>query len=98
MKKKIRIFIMLQVMVLLLNINWVNCYAQTQVISLTQEQQNNSKDIVDIASEDGRFKTLVTALKASGLVDTVKVKAHLQYLHLRMMPLQSFHKIQSMIF
>ncbi|ETI90535.1 MAG: Beta-Ig-H3/fasciclin [Clostridium butyricum DORA_1] len=72
MKKKIRIFIMLQVMVLLLNINWVNCYAQTQVISLTQEQQNNSKDIVDIASEDGRFKTLVTALKASGLVDTLK--------------------------
>ncbi|WP_455794986.1 fasciclin domain-containing protein [Clostridium butyricum] len=47
------------------------CY-QTQVISLTQEQQNNSKDIVDIASEDGRFKTLVTALKASGLVDTLK--------------------------
>jgi transforming growth factor-beta-induced protein len=31
-------------------------------------------DIVDIAVQDGRFKILVTALKAAGLVDTLKGK------------------------
>lgn len=30
------------------------------------------KDIVDIAVEDGRFTTLVTAVQAAGLVDTLK--------------------------
>lgn len=72
MKKKIRILIALPIMVLLLNIMGVNCYAHAQVVYLAQEQQNNSKDIVDIASGDNRFKTLVTALKAAGLVDTLK--------------------------
>jgi uncharacterized surface protein with fasciclin (FAS1) repeats len=72
MKKKIRILIALPVMVLLFNIMGVNCYAHAQVTYLADKQQNNSKDIVDIASEDNRFKTLVTALKAAGLVDTLK--------------------------
>ena len=31
-----------------------------------------SRDIVDIAVEDGRFTTLVTAVQAAGLVDTLK--------------------------
>jgi transforming growth factor-beta-induced protein len=31
-----------------------------------------SRDIVDIAVEDGRFTTLVTAVEAAGLVDTLK--------------------------
>jgi uncharacterized surface protein with fasciclin (FAS1) repeats len=31
-----------------------------------------SQDIVDIASEDDRFETLVTALNAAGIVDTLK--------------------------
>jgi uncharacterized surface protein with fasciclin (FAS1) repeats len=31
-----------------------------------------SKDIVDIAVADGRFETLVTAVKAAGLVETLK--------------------------
>lgn len=30
------------------------------------------KDIVDIAAEDGRFTTLVAAVQAAGLVDTLK--------------------------
>ena len=40
----------------------------------TQEMMNDeavSKTIVDIAVEDGRFGTLVTALQAAGLVDTL---------------------------
>lgn len=31
-----------------------------------------AKDIVDIAADDGRFTTLVTAVKAAGLVETLK--------------------------
>jgi uncharacterized surface protein with fasciclin (FAS1) repeats len=31
-----------------------------------------SKDIVDVAAGNGNFKTLVTAVKAAGLVDTLK--------------------------
>lgn len=33
-----------------------------------------SKDIVDVAAANGGFKTLVTAVKAAGLVDTLKGK------------------------
>lgn len=32
----------------------------------------NDKDIVQIATDDGRFNTLVEALKSAGLVDTLK--------------------------
>ena len=32
----------------------------------------NDKDIVQIATDDGRFNTLVAALKSAGLVDTLK--------------------------
>ncbi len=35
-------------------------------------QEEPQKDIVDIAVEDGRFTTLVTALEAADLVDTLK--------------------------
>lgn len=73
MKKKIGIVITLAMMVLLLNIIGLNGYAHAQVTNLSQEaQQDKSKDIVDIAIGDSRFKTLVTALKAAGLVDTLK--------------------------
>lgn len=73
MKKKIRMLIALPIMVLLLNFMGFNCYANAQCTYLAQEQQqNNSKDIVDIAIGDNRFKTLVTALKAAGLIDTLK--------------------------
>ena len=48
--------------------------APTPQPELTQEMVNDeavSKTIVDIAVEDGRFGTLVTALQAAGLVDTL---------------------------
>lgn len=35
-------------------------------------EPQKTKDIVDIAVNDGRFKTLVTALNAAGLVETLK--------------------------
>jgi uncharacterized surface protein with fasciclin (FAS1) repeats len=37
-------------------------------------EEQRVKDIVDIAVGDGRFKTLVAAVKAAGLVDTLKGK------------------------
>lgn len=43
-------------------------------IEKLEEDKETSKDIVDIAESDGRFKTLVAALKAAGLVDTLKGK------------------------
>ncbi|SHJ24112.1 Uncaracterized surface protein containing fasciclin (FAS1) repeats [Clostridium cavendishii DSM 21758] len=75
MKKKIRIVIALTVIISLFNIIGLNCYANSQVKNLSQkEQQGKEQDIVDIASSDSRFKTLVTALNAAGLVDTLKGK------------------------
>ena len=62
-------------MVLMFNIISVSFYANAQVTNFVQkERQDTSKDIVDIASGDSRFKTLVSALKAAGLVDTLKGK------------------------
>jgi uncharacterized surface protein with fasciclin (FAS1) repeats len=73
MKKKTRTLITLSIMALLLNFVGINCYAKPQNDNLPQTQQQSvSKDIVDIAIEDSRFTTLVTALKAAGLVDTLK--------------------------
>ena len=38
----------------------------------SRNENNNPGDIVDIAVEDGRFTTLVTALEAADLVSTLK--------------------------
>jgi uncharacterized surface protein with fasciclin (FAS1) repeats len=38
----------------------------------SKEVKEAAKDIVEIALSDGRFKTLTSALKAAGLVDTLK--------------------------
>ena len=44
--------------------------APTQMVEV-EDSMEVSKTIVDIAVEDGRFGTLVTALQAAGLVDTL---------------------------
>jgi hypothetical protein len=44
-------------------------------------------DIVDIAIGAGSFKTLVTAVQAASLVETLKALARLQSLHQMTMPL-----------
>jgi len=73
MKKKTKTLIALSIMALLLNFVGLNCYAHPQSNKMPQDQQQTiSKDIVDIAVGDSRFTTLVTALKAAGLVDTLK--------------------------
>lgn len=73
MKKKCSIIVTLVIMLSFIQTGQLNCYAYPEVQSAAQKQDaNQSKDIVDIASSDGRFKTLVTALKAAGLVDTLK--------------------------
>lgn len=40
----------------------------------TKKAEPAAKDIVDLAAGDARFSTLVTAVKAAGLVDTLKGK------------------------
>lgn len=73
MKKKFSIVVTMVVMLSFIQTIQPYCYAYSEVQSVAQKQDaNQSKDIVDIASSDGRFKTLVTALKAAGLVDTLK--------------------------
>jgi uncharacterized surface protein with fasciclin (FAS1) repeats len=46
--------------------------ALTAGMSVAGAQSMASKDIVDTAVANGSFKTLATALKAAGLVDTLK--------------------------
>jgi hypothetical protein len=41
-------------------------------------------DIVDTAMASSMFNTLVTAIKAAGLVDTLRVQVHSQFLHPQM--------------
>ena len=53
------------------------------------------KDIVDTAVEAGSFKTLVTAVKAAGLVDTLKGDDLLQCLLLQTKPLPSYPAVLS---
>lgn len=73
MKNKFKVCITLAVMLTVLNIMGLTCYAHPQITEVAQkEKPGKEKDIVDIASSDDRFKTLVTALKAAGLVDTLK--------------------------
>lgn len=55
---------------------------------------SQAKDIVDTASSNGNFKTLVTALKAAGLVDTLKGKAPLRCLPQMMQLLLNYQQVQ----
>ena len=51
-------------------------------------------DIVDTAVAAGSFKTLVAAVQAAGLVDTLKSKGDSRFLHLTMTLSQSFQQEQ----
>lgn len=46
----------------------------TACLALAQAAPKEAKDIVDTAVDAGSFKTLVTAVKAAGLVETLKGK------------------------
>lgn len=73
MNKKFSIAIILVMVVLFIQITPVKAIGNIQGKTLVQkEEPKNSRDIVDIAINDGRFKTLVAALKAADLVDTLK--------------------------
>ena len=73
MNKKFSIAIILVMVALFIQITPVKAIANIQgEILLEKEEPKNSGDIVDIAINDGRFKTLVAALKAADLVDTLK--------------------------
>lgn len=50
--------------ILILSVSNISAYGYTSI--------EQDKDIVDIAINDGRFNTLVEALKAADLVDTLK--------------------------
>lgn len=73
MNKKFSIAIILVMVALFIQITPVKAIANIQGKTLVEkEDPKSSKDIVDIAINDGRFKTLVAALKAADLVDTLK--------------------------
>lgn len=73
MKKKFSIGMALVMVSLFIQFIPVKCFADTEVTRLLGERDSKqSSDIVDVAKSDGRFKTLVAALEAAGLVDTLK--------------------------
>lgn len=73
MKKKFSIVMALVMVSLFIQFIPVKCFADTEVTRLLPEEKSkNSRDIVDVAISDGRFNTLVAALGAAGLVDTLK--------------------------
>lgn len=52
-----------------------NCFANVNEKRSSEIiEDNKTKDIVEIATSDGRFKTLTTALKSADLVDALKGK------------------------
>ncbi len=76
MKKKFSVVMALVMVSLFVQFIPVSCFADTGVKPLPAEkeskQSKQSLDIVDVAKNDGRFKTLVAAIEAAGLVDTLK--------------------------
>lgn len=74
MRKKIRIPIFLMILVLSFNTISFDCNACEKCTSASEkdQQQTNSKDIIDTAIEAGKFKTLLAALKSSGVAHTLK--------------------------
>lgn len=69
MKRIINMFLALFMAVSLVQAFSVKAFANMDIA-----RDVATKDIVDIAIGDGRFNTLVTALKAADLVDTLKGK------------------------
>ncbi|WBW96458.1 fasciclin domain-containing protein [Oceanirhabdus sp. W0125-5] len=76
MKKKTKVVITLVIVAALFQVILLNCFAHSEVVTLLKNDvesvSKDTGDIVDIASNDDRFETLVTALKAAELVDTLK--------------------------
>ena len=69
MKKIINMFLALIMSISIFQITKDNAFANVDTLI-----DKATQDIVDIASTDGRFNTLVAALKAADLVDTLKGK------------------------
>lgn len=75
MKKIFNVFLTLIMAVSFVNMIPMETFASMKGINSVEVREPKlTKDIVDIAVEDGRFKTLATALKAANLVDTLKGK------------------------
>jgi len=73
MKRKIKIIVALAMMVFIIQMPLVaSAQSILHIQSDTMKEMAEPKDIVDIATSDGRFKTLTAALEAAGLVDTLK--------------------------
>ena len=67
--KKITSFLLSTIMILSIYL-----LSTSKVSAIEYNYSKDEKNIVDIAVSDGRFNTLVEALKAAGLVDTLKGK------------------------
>jgi transforming growth factor-beta-induced protein len=66
------IYIILPILALVLAISIVGCGEEEITPTATPSPTVAPKDIVDIAVADDRFETLVAALQAADLVDTLK--------------------------
>lgn len=62
--------------------------------SALANHHGEKKDIVAIASGDSQFSTLVAALKAADLVETLQEMAHLLYSHQPIQHLKNYLKEQ----
>lgn len=75
MKKKLRVLVTICMLVVISSLITTNCFANVnEKRSSKIIEDNKTKDIVEIATSDGRFKTLTTALKSADLVDALKGK------------------------
>lgn len=75
MKKIFNMLLALLMVVSFVNMIPMKAFANmNEINSVEASEPKSMKDLVDIAVEDGRFKTLATALKAADLVDTLKGK------------------------
>lgn len=75
MKKILNTMLALVIAVSFVQIACVNAFANTNEVNISElSEPKVTKDIVDIAVGDGRFNTLVSALKAADLVNTLKGK------------------------
>lgn len=72
MKNILKRSLALVMLTLLIGLNSVNVFAGVKTTIEKGKEKGEEKSIVDIATSDARFTTLVKALQAADLVDTLK--------------------------
>ncbi len=71
------------------------CCHYTACVAACTHATHASKDIVDTAVAAGKFKTLAAALKAAGLIDTLKGEGPFTVFARQTRPLASYRRARS---